>query len=98
MGIGKGNLLWRVYQGIQGKERTRTRAYALGLALGLLLISLNGCLMPAHDHIWSSVNNSATYGYTSEKDIAVFQIDLIKCCTYWEEKLECRVIGWIEEC
>ena len=83
-----------MYQAKQGKEKTRTGAYILGLALGLLLISLNGCLMPAHDHIWSS----ATYGYTSEKDIAVFQIDLIKCCTDWEKKLECRVIGWMEEC
>ena len=90
-----------MYQAKQGKEKTSTRAYILGLALGLLFISLNGCLMQAHDHVWSSVKDSATFGYTSEKDIAVFQIDLIKCCTDWEENLECKVIGWIrwmEEC
>ena len=98
MGIGKGNLLWRVYQGIQGKERTRTRAYALGLALGLLFISLNGCLMQTHDHIKSQVNDSITYEYTYDMNKSVVQIDFIKCCTDWKENLECRVIGWIEEC
>ena len=82
MGIGKGNLLWRVYQGIQGKEKTRTRAYALGLALGLLFISLNGCLIQDYDH--------KTYEYDMDKSV---QIVFIKCCTDWKEKLECRVIG-----
>ena len=64
-------------KGIQGKERTRTRAYALGLTLGLLSLSLTGCLIQTH--------NKTTYSSSRVKSV---QIVFIKCCTDWKKKLE----------